>query len=51
MTPREFFYAVANMRRAQREYFASREQGALRKCKALEREIDDEIERVRAIVG
>lgn len=51
MNAREFFYAVANMRRAQREYFKTRDQRTLRACRAMENEIDGEIARVKAILG
>lgn len=47
MNAREFFYLVANMRRAQTEYFRERSQKKLRVCKVLEREVDDEIARVK----
>lgn len=50
MNSREFFYLVAQMRAAQKEYFKSREQLALRAARKLEIEVDKEIERVRAIV-
>lgn len=50
MNSREFFYLVAQMRSAQKEYFKSREQLALRAARKLEIEVDKEIERVRAIV-
>lgn len=51
MNAREFFYLVSQMRQAQREYFADRDQIALRKCKALEREVDDEIYRVKDAIA
>ena len=49
MTPREFFYLTANVRQAQKAYFKSRDQQDLRLCKALEKELDMEIARVKAI--
>ena len=49
MTARTFFEKVALMRQAQKDYFATRSQTALRKSKALEAEIDGEIQRVRAL--
>lgn len=49
MTAKEFFDKVVAMREAQKEYFRSRFQDSLRKSKALEAEIDNEIKRVRAI--
>ena len=39
------------MRKAQKEYFRTRSQTALRNSKAFEAEIDREIERVNGIVG
>lgn len=50
MNPREFFYAVAQMRSAQRNYFKNRDQMTLRAARKLENIIDAEIARVRAIV-
>ena len=38
------------MRKAQKEYFKCRIQANLRVCKALEAEIDREIERVNSII-
>lgn len=51
MNSREFFYLVANMRSAQKAYFDTRDQKVLRACIKLEKEVDDEIARVRAIVN
>lgn len=42
---------VVLMRKAQKDYFKCRTQQNLRKCKALETEIDGEIERVNSITG
>lgn len=49
MNPVQFFDKVAEMREAQREYFRTRSKEALIKRKQTEREIDNEIERVKAI--
>lgn len=49
MNSRTFFEKVALLREAQRDYFRTRSQTALRKSKALEVEIDREIERVRSM--
>lgn len=49
MNSRTFFEKVALMREAQNDYFRTRSRDALRKSKALEAEIDREIERVRAM--
>lgn len=50
MNAKEFFYAVAEMRSAQREYFSTKSQKVLVKSKILEKQIDLEIERVKAII-
>ena len=49
MTPEQFFYKVAEMRKVQKGYFANRDPWLLRKRKALEEEIDREIKRVTEI--
>lgn len=49
MTAREFFYLVSNMRQAQNEYFRTRDPMVLRACKAIERDVDEEIARVKDI--
>ncbi len=49
MNPEQFFNKVAEMREAQKTYFAIRDPSTLRKSKALETEIDREIKRVRQI--
>ena len=51
MDAKTFFTKVALMRKAQKEYFKTRNQTALRNSKALETEIDKEIERVNNIIG
>lgn len=51
MTPREFFDKVSLMRRLQREYFRSKNRTTLDRSKAVEREVDAEIERVNRIMG
>ena len=47
MTAREFFYLVARMREAQREYFDTRDRQSLRYARALEGDVDREIRRVK----
>lgn len=47
MDKRVLFEKVALMREAQKDYFRTRSKDALRKSKALEAEIDREIQRVR----
>lgn len=51
MDAKTFFQKVTLMRKAQKEYFKTRNQTALRNSKALETEIDNEIERVNKIIG
>lgn len=51
MDAKTFFQKVVLMRKAQKEYFKTRNQTALRNSKALETEIDNEIERVNKIIG
>lgn len=47
MTPKEFFDKVVEMRRSQKEYFKNKRQIDLRISKQIEREVDEEIERVQ----
>lgn len=49
MTHQEFFWLVARVRSAQTEYFKNRDKRVFRACRALENELDKEIERVRTI--
>ena len=49
MNPEQFFNKVAEMREAQKAYFANRDTTTLRRSKALEAEIDREIKRTREI--
>ena len=49
MNAKEFFDLVNSMRKAQREYFATRSSDALELSKRLEREVDKEIERVTIV--
>ena len=51
MNAREFFYLVAQMRSAQKEYFRGRDQLALRAARKYEIMVDAEIERARQIVN
>jgi hypothetical protein len=50
MSPKEFFDKVCRMRKAQKEYFRTRSGRALSDSKRLEKEIDDEIERVNKVM-
>ena len=51
MNAREFFYLVAQMRSAQKEYFRGRDQLALRAARKYENMVDAEIERARRILS
>lgn len=51
MNARAFFDKVSAMREAQKEYFKTRNSAALTRSMALEKEIDDEISRVNAILN
>lgn len=46
MNAKQFFEKVVLMRRFQKEYFKTRSPFVLEKSKAIEKEIDNEIERV-----
>lgn len=50
MNSKDFFNKVALMRRLQKEYFKTRSKSVLSECKAIERDIDNEIKRVNAII-
>lgn len=43
VTSREFYYLVAQMRAAQREYIKKRDPRVLRACKYLETQVDNAI--------
>lgn len=51
MNARQFFDRVAQLRKFQKEYFATRSKESLHQSIALEKEIDAEIERVQAILA
>lgn len=51
MNAREFFFLVANMREAQKNYFAGRQQNVLRAARKLEIEVDQEIARVKDLLA
>lgn len=51
MDAKAFFFLVKQMRQAQREYFATRDNKALRKCRALEGDVDREILRVMDVLA
>lgn len=50
MNAREFFYLVVQMRTAQKEYFSDRNQQNLKRSIVLEREVDEEIRRVKELI-
>lgn len=50
MDSKQFYETVKNMRLAQKEYFRTHTQTALKKSKSLEKVIDNEIERVEKIL-
>lgn len=50
MDKKQFFNRVSYMRKLQKEYFQTRSSSVLRKCKQVEKEIDDEIERANKII-
>lgn len=50
MTAKEFFYLVANMRQAQKNYFSTHDRRAFLAARALENDVDREIARVKLII-
>lgn len=50
MTPREFFYLVAEMRDTQKRYFETRDKATFKAARALENDVDREIRRVKRLV-
>lgn len=50
MNAKAFFDLVSDMRKLQRDYFATRDKTVLAASKRLERMVDDEIERVNKIL-
>ena len=51
MNARQFFDRVAQLRKFQKEYFATRSKESLHQSIALEKEIDAEIERMQALLA
>ena len=51
MDAREFFYLVAQMRQAQKDFFKLHCQDDFRRARALENDVDREIRRVKDILG
>lgn len=50
MDNKQFFETVKKMREAQKEFFRTHTQAALKKSKTLEKVVDDEIERVEEVL-
>lgn len=50
MNARTFFDKVARMRQLQKDFFATRDRDILAQSKLAEKEIDNEIARVRSIL-
>lgn len=50
MTARDFFTLVTRMRDKQKEYFRTRSASVLQESKRLEKQVDDEIQRVNEII-
>jgi len=51
MNAKEFYDKVVLMRKAQKEYFATRSKDWLSESKRLEKEIDQEIDRVSKLTN
>lgn len=51
MNAKDFFGLVKEMRLQQKEYFKTRSSDVLKKSKALEKRVDDEISRVERILS
>ena len=51
MNSKEFFYLVAQMRSAQKEYFMNHDRHVFMACRKLENQVDAEIERVRQVLN
>ena len=51
MNAKEFFLLTAEMRDAQRAYFANRDKDVFRACRKLENLVDAEISRVREMLA
>lgn len=50
MKPKQFFDLVSEMRKKQKQYFATRDKSVLVESKNLERRVDEEIERANNIL-
>lgn len=50
MNARDFFDLVTRMRDKQKEYFRTRSASVLKESKRLEKQVDEEIQRVNGII-
>ena len=50
MTAKEFFFLVAEMRRAQSDYFKTKDLATFRCARYLENAVDNEIKRAKEIL-
>ena len=51
MNSRYFFDTVCHMRKAQKNYFKTRDRDALNASKEIEKQVDEEINRVNGILA
>ena len=51
MNAKQFFTIVSQMRQAQKDYFKTRDKEVLNKSIRLERQVDEEIDRVNKIIS
>ena len=51
MNSRDFFDMVCRMRKAQKNYFKTRDRDALNMSKEIERQVDEEINRVNSVLA
>ena len=51
MNSRDFFDMVCHMRKAQKNYFKTRDRDALNMSKEIEKQVDEEINRVNGILA
>ena len=51
MNSRYFFDTVCRMRKAQKNYFKTRDRDALNLSKEIERQVDEEINRVNTVLA
>ena len=51
MNSRDFFDTVCRMRKAQKNYFKTRDRDALNVSKEIEKQVDEEINRVNGILA